>query len=406
MKNVHTARRISLVFCFSILFAVVFFSCGKNADREIIIGTHLTLSGGGAMEGQDQKWSYEQAIKDINAEGGIYVKEYDKKLPVRLVMVDDESDSGKAATAVERLIKQDKVDMILSGQVGAIVVLPGMLTAEKYKKYYHGTVIWKHIFLEHKFKWASMYFIEIPDIAVMPFELFNSLPPDQRPKKIGLFMEDTFDGKAMGDGATQVAKKYNYDVVFRTSMAIGAKDYSSEILKAKAAGVDAIICFNNTIDTVAFVKQMKQNKFSVKAFQGIKGTWSPEFWTMLGNDAEGIMLDGFWSEDYPYKGAKELGERYTKQFGKYSVSVGMYYAVCQSLFQAIEKAGTLDGAKIREAVLSNTFETVNGQVKYDENGVCIFPVACFAWKDGKQVILYPFNLTKNKMEVIKPWNKR
>ena len=61
-------------------------------------------------------------------------------------------------------------------------------------------------------------------------------------------------------------------------------------------------------------------------------------------------MDGFWSEDFPYPKAKELGERYYKKYDKHSVSIGTYYALCQTLWKAIEVAGTLDSAKVRQAV--------------------------------------------------------
>jgi branched-chain amino acid transport system substrate-binding protein len=79
--------------------------------------------------------------------------------------------------------------------------------------------------------------------------------------------------------------------------------------------------------------------------------------------------------------------------------------VCQILWQAIEKAGTLDGVKVRQAVLDNKFETVNGTAKYDKDGVAIFPAADCQWRDGKQTVVYPFNLTKNKVVSIKPWDQ-
>jgi branched-chain amino acid transport system substrate-binding protein len=91
---------------------------------------------------------------------------------------------------------------------------------------------------------------------------------------------------------------------------------------------------------------------------GWKGTWAGEFWQALGKDAQYILLDGFWSMDFPFPGAKELGDRYYQKFKKYSVSVGALYALCQILWQGIEKAGTLDSAKVRQAVLDNEFQTM------------------------------------------------
>ena len=110
--------------------------------------------------------------------------------------------------------------------------------------------------------------------------------------------------------------------------------------------------------------------------------------------------------DYPFPGAKQLGERYFREFGKYSISVGMYYALCQILWQAIEKAGTLDSANIRQAVLDNSFSTVNGIVDYNEQGVALFPLSQSQWWQGKQQVIYPFELSTFKIKIMPPWNKR
>ena len=104
-----------------------------------------------------------------------------------------------------------------------------------------------------------------------------------------------------------------------------------------------------------------------------------EFYKAMGKDSDYIMTDGFWSKDYPFPGSKELGERYYKKYNKDSVGVGMMYALCQILFQAIEKAGTLDGAKVRQAILDNEFNTTMGKVKYDEKAIALFPLPYFQW---------------------------
>ncbi len=398
--------RLSLMLFLSVMVFFVFMSCGKKTEKEILIGAHLPLTGVGSLTGSEQKWSYDQAVKDINDNGGIYVKDLDKKLKVRLIVLDDESDSGKAAAAVERLIKQDKVDMILSGQNGAMGVLPGMITAEKYKKYYHGTLIWLENFLEHHFKWCTLYNFDMGQAGSMPFEVWNSLPEKDRPKRPALFLEDTFDGKMMGDAWTQIAQKYGYKIVLRQSMGLGAKDFITQVLKAREAKIDAVLLLANMPETVTLIRQMKENNVSFKAFQGFKGTWPTAFYKALGKDSDYVLCDGFWSEDYPYKGAKELGERFSKEFDKQSISIGSTYALCQILFQAIEKAGSLDSAKVRQAVIDNKFETMNGSVDYDERGVALYPTGNFQWINGKQLNIYPFNLAKYKIKPAPPWNER
>jgi branched-chain amino acid transport system substrate-binding protein len=377
-----------------------------KGKSEIVIGTNLPMTGILAGAGREQKWSYEQAVADINKEGGIYVKESGKKLPVKLIVADDESNAGKAGKAVERLIKVDKVDMLLGGFAAPFGVIPGCITAEKYKKYYHTTICLIPPWLEKHFKWSTLYFFDLGQACAVPFQIWEKVPEAVRPKKPALLMEDTFDGRAFAGIFRDQAKKFGYNFVLDEPLAVGSKDYSAQILKAKNLGVDSILIFTSDSDCITFVRQMKEANLSVVYMHGWKGTWAGEFWKALGKDAQYILCDGFWSMDFPFPGAKELGERYYKDFGKYSVSVGATYALCQILFQAIEKAGTVDGAKVRQAVLENKFETVMGPVKYGPDGVAVFTSTASQWWDGKQMTVYPFEWTKYQVKLAPPWQDR
>ena len=75
------------------------------------------------------------------------------------------------------------------------------------------------------------------------------------------------------------------------------------------------------------------------------------------------------------------------------LGVGALYALCQILWQGIDKAGTLDSAKVRQAVLDNEFQTMMGKVKHDKTGGATFVSTGSQWMDGKQMTVYPFELT-------------
>ena len=412
MRNKFNTKGNKTFYCFALLCFLLAFLWAiqpveaKKEKKEILIGTNLPLTGILAGAGIEQRWAYQTAVDDINKAGGIFVKEYGKKLPVRLIVADDASDPGKAAAGVERLIKLKKVDLLLGGFAAPFGVIPGCITAEKYRKYYHTSICLIPPWLEHKFKWSTLYFFDLVQACSVPYEIWNSIPEAERPKKPALIMEDTFDGRAFAGLFKNLAKKYGYQFVLDESWAVGAKDYSAQIIKAKSLGVDSILIFGADTDVITFVRQMKENNLNVKYFHGWKGTWAGEFSKALGKDAQYILCDGFWSMDFPFPGAKGIGERYYDHFKKYSVSVGALYALCQVLWQAIEKAGTLDSAKVRQAVLDNEFETVNGKVKYDKDGVAIFTSTASQWWNGKQMTVYPFKWSKYKIKLAPPWDKR
>jgi len=405
--NRFGGNRIVATLLISCVFMFIFMNVRRaDAKKEILIGTNLPLTGILSAAGAEQRWSYQVAVDDINKKGGIYVKKFGKKLPVRLIVADDGSNPGKAAGAVERLIKQKKVDLLLGGFAAPFGVIPGCITAEKYHKYYHTSICLIPPWLQHHFKWSTVYFFDLGQACSVPYQIWNRLPKEKRPKRPALLMEDTFDGRAFAGIFRKLAKKYGYKFVMDTSLGVGLKDYSSQIVKAKSLNVDSILIFCADTDVITFVRQMKENNLNVKYFHVWKGAWAGEFWKALGKDAQYVLCDGFWSMDFPFPGAKELGERYHKKFKKYSVSVGATYALCQVLWKAIEKAGTLDSAKVRQAVLDNEFETVMGKVKYNKDGVAIFTSTASQWWNGKQMLVYPFDLSSYKFKLAPPWDKR
>jgi branched-chain amino acid transport system substrate-binding protein len=371
---------------------------------EIVIGAPISLTGPLAGDGKEQKWAYEQAVADINKAGGIMVKSAGKKLPVRLVVADDESSEGKVASALENLIKVQKVDALLSTHSGPMNIA-GAIVAEKYKKFYMITTAFPFEWQPLKLKYSALFFFHPGPGAEVPFQIWDKLPAGEKPKHPALVSEDSPDGKGFGGAFEAAAKKYGYSFAVNDPWAIGATDYSALITKLKAANVDAMLVFGSPADTITLLRQMKELGFSVPYLHGWKGTWTGEFHEALGPDSDYILTDGFWSASYPYKGAKELGDRYEAEFKKDSVTVGAFYANAQVLAQAIEKAGSTDASAIHDAIFGQEFkDTVVGDLKFDDTGFALIPSVATQWWHGKHQLIYP-----NGNWTYKPapaWDKR
>lgn len=377
-----------------------------QARTEILIGAPISLTGPLAADGLDQKWSYEQAVADVNSKGGIALKAAGKKLPVRLVIADDQSDPAKVTDAMERLIKVEKVDLLLSTH-GGDLNMAGALAAEKYKKFYMITTLWPHMWTPKKLKWSALFFFDAGGGAEVPFKIWQTLPEKDRPKKPALVVEDSPDGQGFGGVFKAMAKKYNTPFVMDEPWAMGAKDYSAYILKMKARGADAVLLFGNPVDAITLVRQMKEQNFSVPYLHGWKGTWPYEFREALGDASNYVLADGFWSMDYPYPGAKELGERYTKQFNKSNTSVGMFYANAQVLLRAIENTGTVDSKTVRDAIVGHEFKgTVQGDVKFDAAGLALITSTANQWWQGRHMLVFPAQAGGWQLKLAPPWDQR
>lgn len=86
----------------------------QEAPTEIKIGTLYASSGRYASISMPVHYGLKLWMDQKNAEGGMYVKAYDKKLPIKLIAYDDQSNTATAATLYNQLITQDKVDLLVA----------------------------------------------------------------------------------------------------------------------------------------------------------------------------------------------------------------------------------------------------------------------------------------------------
>src|ERR1700689_358527 len=97
-----------------------------DAPAEIKLGTLYASSGRYASISLPVHSGLKLWIDQINADGGAFVKAFNKKIPLKLIAYDDQSNTATAATLYNQLITQDKVDILVSdsGSVLTAVAVP------------------------------------------------------------------------------------------------------------------------------------------------------------------------------------------------------------------------------------------------------------------------------------------
>jgi branched-chain amino acid transport system substrate-binding protein len=360
---------------------------GAEAE-EIVIGVVNSTTGENALNGAEQKWAQQKAVDDINAKGGVDVG--GKQMKLKLVFADDKSSPEGAAAAMERLAKIEKVKLAL-GSNTTPYNLAAATVAEKYKVYYHINTSWIDFIEAENFTLVSDMFEAAALAAETPFKIFESMPEAERPNAIATLMEDNPDGQGFGGGFKAFADQYGYEMKLQESYTPGTKDFSSTILKLKQNNIEAVLWLGSPPDSITLVRQMKEANYAPKYLHGWKGFWTQEFQSSLAKDANYIIHDGFWAEDLPYPGAKELGQAYRDAHnGLDSVSIGLPYAAVQVLAEAIENAGSTEPTAVRDAVWNQEFKgTTMGDVKYNEKGTAYKPFLALQWVDGERKIVYP-----------------
>src|SRR3984957_13377805 len=105
-----------------------------DAPAEIKIGTLYASAGRFASISMPVYSALKLWADQKNAEGGVYVKAFDKKIPVKLVSYDDQSNTATASTLYNQLITQDKVDLLVADS-GSVLTAPAVAIARDHKMF-------------------------------------------------------------------------------------------------------------------------------------------------------------------------------------------------------------------------------------------------------------------------------
>ncbi|MGH2406402.1 MAG: ABC transporter substrate-binding protein, partial [bacterium] len=170
---------------------VVTGSSEAQAPSTIKIGAVVPLTGRFGSGGAQVKAGYEFAVEDINRGGGVLVKEFGRKIPFELVLLDDESDAVKTVARLETLLSSHQVVAYLGG-FGSDLHAAAASIAEKNRVPYLGVAFALHKIHQQRFKYLFSPFEKSPDISKETYIFLNATLPDaQRPKRVAIFKERT-----------------------------------------------------------------------------------------------------------------------------------------------------------------------------------------------------------------------
>jgi branched-chain amino acid transport system substrate-binding protein len=123
------------LFTFTTIIAILLTSGALAADapKEIKLGTLYASSGQYSTISLPLHYGLKLWVDQKNAEGGTYVKAFDKKIPLKLIAYDDESNGTIATRLYDRLINEDAVDILIA-DAGPVLTSAALLTAREHKR--------------------------------------------------------------------------------------------------------------------------------------------------------------------------------------------------------------------------------------------------------------------------------
>lgn len=407
------ARRIGIaVFVLALCFLASVISasgCGpksqqqaKQAPEKIRVGFSISKTGVYAPAAESQIRAYELWRDEVNSQGGILIKEFNRKIPVELVYYDDQSSTDSAVRIYEKLITTDKVDLLLApwGTTMHFAVAP---IAEKYKVPVVGNTACSVKIRELGSKYFWFTTSCIPDRQMKALvELLKSHQEQIKTVAI-LYLQDLFPRENV-QYLEPSLKEAGFKVVFSKDYPPDIKDLTPLLSQVKALQPDAVLALTYPADSFLFTSQAKEVGLNPKFLLELVGPAVAAFKKTFGPGTDGIVTQGHWSPKGPWQGAKDFYNKYVAKYKErpdYLDSL-LPYVSCQILTQAVEKAGTLDKEKIREMIASERFDTINGPVKFTGVENLETPAMWLQWQGDELEIVWPPRVATAKLLIPKP----
>ena len=383
-----------------------------EAQKPIRVGASLSQTGAYAALGQNQRRGHQLCVKHTNDKGGVLGRK------LELVVYDDESDPATAVRLYEKLITQDRVDLVL-GPYGSPITEAVADMNEKYRM----PMLAPNAGTTSIFKKGRKFIFMVASPGEAYLEGFIDLAATRGLKTMALIHEDTIFPKAVAHGGRELAKKRGLTVVLVEAYPKGTTDFSAILTKVRAANPDVLAAGTYFEDAVAISRQTKELNLNPKMYLVTIGVVLPKFHEVLGRTAEFVYGPSLWEPELVtlragglipiarrYPGAREFVEAHHRAYPGADLShhTAGGYGSCRVLTEAVKRAGSLDREKIRDAILKLDINTVYGAFKVDQDGFQIaHKMVTFQWQDGKKVIVWPEELAAIKARFpTPPWSQR
>lgn len=368
-----------------------------SAPKEILIGDVGSFTGPYAAFGQGV-FGVKAAIADINKQGGVFVKKYGKKIPVRLITRDTQSDMLKGAPLAEDLILREKINFLAEHLEPPHMRQGAATMAEKYKIPYVTGVgpfeswmgIRGAITPPWTYTWAYGFAIGTPPEPgdfregkkgyLMVPTWFGALGEyaDKTNKKVAAFGADDPDGRSWYMAFTGLAKDAGYDC-YRAKDQFGifppgTTDFTSVIQEWKKYGCEILWGNCPAPDYGILWRQARTLGFKPKiVFATRASLFYRDIQSWGGDLPHGVGMELFW--DPSIKGAvgiggttpQSLADRWHKETKEpLNQAIGYSYMAAQVMLAAIERAGTLDGPAVNKALGETDMNSMYGRIVFDK----------------------------------------
>jgi branched-chain amino acid transport system substrate-binding protein len=365
---------------------------GAQSGSTLKIGAALSLTGSLAKEGALTKQGYQLCQEKVNKAGGVKVG--DKKLKLAITYSDDKSEPDTAARLIDGF--NDKGLKLVLGPYGSPSTEAAAAVIER-----NGQVMLDssgaddNIFTKGYKNTFAVLSPATKYVAAIVNAIMDGANP--KPKTVAMLSADDGFSQTAAKGGVAEAKKRGLQVIAQESFPEKTTDVSSALTKIKGKNPDVILGSVHIEEGVAIIKQSKE--LGVKPAGGFGETVAPptpDFQKALGDSANGVVGSTQWTakvkgSDSVFGSASQYAKDFESRFGvKAEYHSAEAAAACLGLVKGLEKAGSTDPKKVRDAVAALDMPSFFGPIKFNSKGQNVTkPMSAIQVQNGEVVTVFP-----------------
>ncbi len=383
---------------FVLILALLAASCRSAAPsveapietQPIIIGASLPLTGRFGDAGTAARNGYEVWAALVNASGGLLGRQ------VTFKFVDNTSEQEIAAADYEKLITEDKVDLVV-GTFSSFLVIPTSEVAAKYGYAYIEPAGGAPDVFNRGL--TNLFFAQPAQGARQadPFALYIlSLPVELRPRTFAtVSLDDPFTLGVM-ERLSGLLQDGGLRQTYNTTYPEGTTDYTAIAAEVASLDPDLILGGSQVEDCIGQIQAYRAAGYQPRIAYFTNGPSFPgPFRSTLGSATEGIFSSISWFSDSLEFQNKEFTSKYIEMYGGAPGDIpedaANAFTVGQVLQQTVEKIGSIDNSALIEELHQGEYDTVVGPLSFDEKGAPQGNFMLLQWQGDNFVIVGPGN---------------
>jgi branched-chain amino acid transport system substrate-binding protein len=358
-----------------VILVCFLFSVSVASAKIVRIGGVAPLTGGAATYGASTKNGCLLAFKAVNDAGGVDIG--GTKYLISYIFEDDQGSSEVAANAFRKLIDQDEVVAIIGSVMSKCTLAGAPIAQDAGVPVISPTSTNVQVTLTGDYIFRACYTDAFQGVVVASFSY-----SDLKAKTAAVIFDNGNDyTKGLAEAFKAGFEKLGGKVVAYESFTDEDKttDFSAQLTNIKAANPEVIFLAAYYAAAALEAKQARALGITVP-FVGADG-WDSSELTKLGGEA---IVGGYFCNHYSPEDPRPIVQNFVK---KYAETYGqtpdalatLAYDASLILIDSLQRAGSTDGAAIRDAMAATNMECVSGQITFDENrnpikGAAIFKV--------------------------------